>query len=82
MGWDEELEQLADYARAHFGDGEMKAAAGRALQALLTLRPGSLAKEAALTAQQVVISPHGDCYDLDTYFEALRHELRRLVTPH
>jgi len=77
MSWDDELDRLAAYVRTHFGERELNAAGGRAMAAL---KPSDLAGTTE-EDDEVIASPHGELYDIDAYHEALRRELRRLVTP-
>lgn len=78
MPWDEELEQLAQYVRAHFGEADFHAASARAMAAL---RSTDLAVVQDAEGDDVIAGPNGDLYDLDTYHEHLRRELQRLVRP-
>jgi len=79
MPWDEELEQLATFVREHFGDEELKAAGRRALT---RLTPLDVADEGETEeTDDVIRGADGHLYDVDAFWDAVRLELRRLVTP-
>lgn len=77
MAWDDELNALASYVRKHFGSDEVKAAGRRAMA---TLTPMDLVDP--VDTDDVIEGADGQFYDADEFWEAVRHELRWLVTPH
>ena len=76
MAWDDELDELASYVKAHFGTEVLKDAGRRALATLSTL---DLAEP--VDTDEVIEGADGHFYDVDEFWEAVRRELRRLVTP-
>ena len=78
MPWDDELEQLASFVRTHFGEQALLTANGRAMAALKETDRSDQIEE----SDRTIAAPSGDLYNVDAYFDAVRRELRRLVTPH
>lgn len=77
MAWDDELEQLVGFVHDHFGEEEF----GRALaRAIAVARGGSASAD--LFADDGTIASTGTVIPMETYYEALRTELRRLARPH
>lgn len=78
MAWDEELEDLATYVRQHFGEGVLKDAGRRAMTSLTAL---DVAHDAISETDEVIEGADGQLYSIDAFWEAIRRELQRLVTP-
>lgn len=74
----EELPQLVEYVRTHFGEEQLNAADRRAMASLTV---ADLALEATEEGDDVIASPSGGLYHLRAYHAALWRELRRMVQP-
>jgi len=79
MPWDEELDRLMRFVHEHFGEEELEAALDRAVATVA--RGGSTAAD-LLADDGTIASAVGTVIPVETYYEALRTELRRLARPH
>jgi len=80
MPWDDELERLATFVRAHFGTEAFEAAGRRALTQLSPLDVAD--EDATEQREDVMRGSDGYFYNVEEFSEAVRRELQRLVTPH
>lgn len=76
MSWDDELDRLATYVREHFGNDALKDAGRRAIATLTPMEVGVDAE-----SDDVIEGADGQFYDVDDFWEAVRRELQRVVTP-
>jgi len=88
MPWDEELEDLANDVHEHLGEDVFQAATLRALQRVTKANlagVGMFVQElatAALNGRRGTITLRdGQVVSLDTFYEVLRVELRRVIRP-
>jgi putative alpha-1,2-mannosidase len=79
MAWDDELAKLAVDVRKTLGDETFDAAITRALSAVV--HP-SQEGESLTPDDGTLESPHGRVFSTNTFYEALRTELQRLLRPH
>jgi len=78
MKWDAELEAMAGAVREIFGGEAVAEAYVRAI----TAAPPSERAATVARVCGVAIDPHTKVVDDSAIRSALRHELRRLLTPH
>lgn len=78
MPWDDELDRLARFVREHFGHEALKDVGRRAMATLTPLDDTAAAES---ERDDVIEGADGQFYDIDAFWDAVRRELRRLVTP-
>jgi hypothetical protein len=83
MAWTNELEQLHDYVREHFGDEAVRAAVARAFATVTAgdgvdqLIPGELPP----LEEPSIVTSDGRVFSMDGLYDALLAELRSLARP-